>query len=702
MKPPRWLLGGCLLFWGWRTGFWEIAAVMAAAVEGAGFLRRRWEFSLSDFNRVSDACTTLFIGMVLWLLATRPPTQVVFIALQWLPMAYFPIIMAQKLSAGAGVDLRALSLIFRKGKKSQDRAVVLDLTYPYGILCVLSAGAANFRSPGYFPGVLLLAGLGLSPSRSRRFSPVLWGMILLLAGALGWAGQAGLHRLQGIIEEKGLEWFASLNGDADPFRTVTAIGDVGELKPSDRIRFRVRGPDPGGESLLLRETSYNSYRHSRWYAVKAQFETVRKAGGGEWPLAAARSPARTVTVITPLSGGEGLLPLPLGTFRISGLPADEVAVNPYGAVRAAGAPGLVDYTARHHPAAGFARPPDANDLVIPGNLAEILYRIVSAEGIGGEVDRRDKGTGGRRDKGTEGRRDKGTEGQRDKGGASDAAVRGVARFFGQGFSYSLDPALRGSGSMPLADFLVRSRAGHCEYFATAATLLLRAAGVPARYAVGYSVQEYSRLEKAFVVRDRHAHAWALAWVGGAWRAVDVTPPDWSRIEREAAGWTLMSDLWAWLRYRISWLRYREEARKHLVWLLIPLALVLARRFYRERGGVRRVRTAEAVRRGPEIRPGADSDFYRIESYLSERGYGRETGEPLSHWLRRLARQEPGDIEPLFPLLALHYRTRFGRKPLDRAERAALTAGVEDWIQARREREAAVRERDREGAARPGR
>ena len=256
--------------------------------------------------------------------------------------------------------------------------------------------------------------------------------------------------------------------------------------------------------------------------------------------------------------------------------------------------------------------------------------------------------------------------------------------------------------MPMADFLLRRRAGHCEYFATAATLLLRAAGVPARYAVGYSVQEYSRLEKAFVVRDRHAHSWALAWVDGAWRTVDVTPPDWSRIEREAAGWTLMTDLWAWLRYRISWLRYREEARKHLVWLLIPLALVLVRRFYRERGGGRRVRTAEAVRRGPEIRPGADSDFYRIESYLSERGYRRETGEPLSHWLRRLARRGPGEIEPLFPLLRLHYRTRFGGKPLDETERAALTAGVEGWLQARREGKAAVRARGREGAARPGR
>ena len=41
----------------------------------------------------------------------------------------------------------------------------------------------------------------------------------------------------------------------------------------------------------------------------------------------------------------------------------------------------------------------------------------------------------------------------------------------------------------VAEFLLKTRAGHCEHFATATTMLLRAAGVPTRYAVGYSVQE---------------------------------------------------------------------------------------------------------------------------------------------------------------------------------------------------------------------
>jgi transglutaminase-like putative cysteine protease len=51
--------------------------------------------------------------------------------------------------------------------------------------------------------------------------------------------------------------------------------------------------------------------------------------------------------------------------------------------------------------------------------------------------------------------------------------------------------LRFTNETPLARFLLRTRSGHCEYFATATVLLLRQLGIPARYAVGYAVHEAS-------------------------------------------------------------------------------------------------------------------------------------------------------------------------------------------------------------------
>src|SRR5262249_60581555 len=107
-------------------------------------------------------------------------------------------------------------------------------------------------------------------------------------------------------------------------------------------------------------------------------------------------------------------------------------------------------------------------------------------------------------------------------------------YFRRNFRYSTWKGERPRRESAVEDFLVSSRSGHCEYFATATTLLLRAAGVPARYAVGYSVQEWSRLEQRYIVRARHAHSLTLAYVDGAWRDVDTTPAGWADSEEPEA------------------------------------------------------------------------------------------------------------------------------------------------------------------------
>ena len=107
-----------------------------------------------------------------------------------------------------------------------------------------------------------------------------------------------------------------------------------------------------------------------------------------------------------------------------------------------------------------------------------------------------------------------------------------------------------SGNRPsrtaLEEFLLTTRAGHCEYFATATALLLREAGIPARYAVGYAVHEWSRVEGRWIVRARDAHAWVLAWIDGMWVQVDTTPSEWIAAETGPdSSWHSVSDLWEW-------------------------------------------------------------------------------------------------------------------------------------------------------------
>lgn len=76
----------------------------------------------------------------------------------------------------------------------------------------------------------------------------------------------------------------------------------------------------------------------------------------------------------------------------------------------------------------------------------------------------------------------------------------------------------------LAEFLLGSGAGHCEYFATALALLLRAQAVPCRLVGGFYVHEREPTGHASIARSRDAHAWVeVLDESGAWHAFDATP-----------------------------------------------------------------------------------------------------------------------------------------------------------------------------------
>jgi hypothetical protein len=262
-------------------------------------------------------------------------------------------------------------------------------------------------------------------------------------------------------------------------------------------------------------------------------------------------------------------------------------------------------------------------------------------------------------------------------------LKTLAAFFHENFTYSLALHDGAYKAMPLGDFLLRTRSGHCEYFATATVLLLRAAGVPARYATGYSVQEFSELETRFIVRARHAHSWALVYVDNAWHDFDTTPASWNAMEEETASiLEPLRDLWSWCMFNFSTWRWRQKGggmAKHVAWLLIPLILLLSRRLY-SRTRIRRLETEEQKEARGAFKPGADSEFYLIEKRLMELGYARHPWETLSAWLERI--EPPCSSVPteLLPsILALHYRYRFDPKGITPEERLALKATVESWL-----------------------
>jgi hypothetical protein len=77
---------------------------------------------------------------------------------------------------------------------------------------------------------------------------------------------------------------------------------------------------------------------------------------------------------------------------------------------------------------------------------------------------------------------------------------------------------------PLAYFLFTRRAGHCEYFASAMTVMLRSLGIPARYINGFQTGEFNDVGGDYIVRASDAHSWVEAYFPGyGWIEFDPTP-----------------------------------------------------------------------------------------------------------------------------------------------------------------------------------
>lgn len=99
--------------------------------------------------------------------------------------------------------------------------------------------------------------------------------------------------------------------------------------------------------------------------------------------------------------------------------------------------------------------------------------------------------------------------------------RALSFFNRENFIYSLSPpVLRGD---IVDSFLFETREGFCEHYAASFTVLMRAAGIPARIVTGYQGGDLNPVDNVLTVRQRDAHAWAEVWLPEqGWIRVDPT------------------------------------------------------------------------------------------------------------------------------------------------------------------------------------
>ncbi|MGQ0510994.1 MAG: transglutaminase-like domain-containing protein [Betaproteobacteria bacterium] len=635
MNAPSVLIGAGLLFWGWQTGHPAVGAVLALLVALAARARLRFDLGPEQHATIADLSTIGFILLAAILAANRGIAHGILQAFVWLPAALSPILAAQLLSREGRIPLSALFRHMRKLKRVRPDTVdpMVDVAAVYLVLTLLAAGVANDRGPWYYAGIVLATALLLHPLRPRHGSLAAGAAMLVAAAGIGHAGHLGLAQLQANIED----WILDLNlrvMDSDPYRSRTEIGSVGRLKQYDAIVLRVFvPPEESGRVRLLHRSSYNAMAGNVWIARGAPMEEVRsEADNLTWNLEPG-VPQWKLRIATRMDSGRALLALPPGTTRLAELPANAMRRNVLGSVHIQLPVDWTSYEAQGGGAiAGYAAP-DEDDVLVPTTERQLFERAAADLGL--------------------------------RGLPAAEAMRRVERFLG-GFSYSTfrERAVP-AGESALGDFLNRSRSGHCEYFAAASTLLLRAAGVPARYATGFSVQEYSRLEAAYVVRARHAHAWTRVWDGLAWVDLDTTPAAWFEEEaKDAPLWQGISDLLRWAGFRWS---QRGEFKAGDAWygVLVVLAIYLAWSVFRGRRRVREEASSAAVWRRY---PGEDSEFYAVEKALP----AREASEAQARWVERVGKAVPPEKrEALRDALRLHSRYRFDPEGISAAERTRL-------------------------------
>jgi len=637
MSLPPFVLAVVLVFWGWRSGNYGACLLLAVLIEAPRYLRLRFELSYLDFTRVAQLCTVIFVGLLAYLLATVEQPRVaraVLTTMLWLPAVLAPLVLTQRLSTGGLLPLSALFRYLRKMRERDPsyRETEIDFAPIYCAICLVASSIPNQRDAYFYIGVVLISCWALSgarPMHARLTSRV---PALVAAITLGYAGHTGLSHAQAWLEDWVSDWYLA-GMVADPYRNTTDMGSVGRLKMIESIVLRVypQAPDTTAPKLL-HLASFNALEGNSWVARRVPMAALEPlADGTSWEITP--DPARHRTrIFIRLEGGKAVLALPGGTVRLENAAALLMRRNALGAVQAEFGGDWAPYTAGSAETTTDYAPPGNEDLALPRRERSTVERVAQDLGLHGLP-------------------------------PQQALARIHEHLAGFAYSTYREGSIM-PGRTPLEDFLLHSMSGHCEYFAAATTLLLRAAGIPARYATGFSVQEYSKLEEAYIVRARHAHAWARAYVDGHWVDVDNTPPSWAEEEASRAPfWEGLADFLRWAQFRFTQGGPLQFGVGGAIVLVVLLAFFIWRLF---RGKRAAGQTAQAS--GERRFAGADSEFYAVEARLA----ARAPHEPLGAWFARIAPTLDGAArDTLAQLIPLHYRYRFDPQGIDAAERRTL-------------------------------
>jgi len=273
-------------------------------------------------------------------------------------------------------------------------------------------------------------------------------------------------------------------------------------------------------------------------------------------------------------------------------------------------------------------------------------------------------------------------------GSDLAFVQAVLTMFReQEYFYTLEPPRLEQDSVD--DFLFNTRRGFCEHFASAFTMLARAAGIPARVVAGYQGGELNPLNGYLIVRQSDAHAWSEVWIEGrGWVRVDPTAavaPE--RIERGLtaaisdeesvpgrifARSTLLAQMRnAWDALNTYWndnvIGFGQEQQRSLLaalgikdpdWRQLGIGLVIAVIAF-----FACLSLYLAMRYRPPRRDPLVQTYEQLCKRFAKRALPRAAYEGPNDYLSRLAAQRPDLARELDEVRQLYVSLRYGPAPL---------------------------------------